>query len=127
MGAGRSNKVPNASEGRDLATTDFALGVGWGDGAVTKTLATSSKQNAFQIVVTSVGSNQAQATATIVLTYPIPYAVAPIAIVTTTNSNSIDTGHATWSSTTTALTITHSVIPVAAAIYKFNVALFSIG
>lgn len=128
MGAGRSNKVPNASEGRDLTTSDFALGVGWGDGAVTKALNTNAKQHAFQLTITSVGSNQAQATATFVLTYPTPLASANdvVAIITTTNDNSIDTGHATWSTTATALTVTFSVLPVATKIYRFNVALIRV-
>jgi hypothetical protein len=42
--------------------------------------------------------------------------------VTTTNTNSIDTGHVTWTSTTTAVTLTFSLLPVAAAVYTFTYA-----
>ena len=104
----------------DIAAADVALGPGWGNSA-TAAVGTGSNDIAGQISVTSGGTGQAQGTATVVLTFKTPYAVAPrTVIVTTTNDNSIDTGKATWSVTTTALTLTFSVLPVTGKIYKFN-------
>jgi hypothetical protein len=104
-----------------LAATDFALGVGWGDGAVTKTLLTGSTDQRGQLTVTSVGSNQAQATATVVLTFADgAWAAAPFCIPHVTSNSAIDEGHLTWTSTTTALTLTFSVLPVATKIYKIS-------
>lgn len=121
-GIGRSSKRMDGSGSPAVVAGDWTLGVGWGDGAVTKTVATSSTEQRGQLVITSVGANQAQATATAVLTFPGgARPAAPVtAIVTTTNNNSIDTGHVTWSATTTALTLTFSVLPVDTKIYKFN-------
>lgn len=121
-GIGRSSKRMSGDGSPSVVAGDWTLGVGWGDGAVTKTVATGSTEQRGQIVITSVGSNQAQATATAVLTYPGgARPSAPVMVMlSTTNDNSIDTGHVTWSSTTTALTLTFSVLPVATKIYKIN-------
>jgi hypothetical protein len=106
----------------DLAAGDVAIGAGWGTTA-TKAITAGSNDFAGQIVVTSAGASQAQATATVVITFKTPYATAPrVVLVTTTNDNSIDTGHATWSATTTALTLTFSVLPVATKVYTLNYA-----
>lgn len=104
-----------------LTSSAFALGVGWGDGAVTKSLATGSTDQRGQLTITSVGANQAQATATVVLTFADgAYASAPFVICTSTNNNSIDTGRFTWSSTTTAVTFTFSLLPVDTKAYVLN-------
>lgn len=119
---GRNRGQLSAEGQTDLAAGDVALGAGWGNSA-TKTISTGSNDVAGQIVVTSAGTGQSQATATVVITFKTAYAVAPrVVLVTTTNDNSIDTGHATWSATTTALTLTFSVLPVDTKIYKLNYA-----
>lgn len=106
-----------------LTSANFALGVGWGDGSVALAITTGSNDQRGKFTVTSAGSNQAQATATVVITFADgAWAAAPFAIVTTTNTNSIDTGHVTWSSTTTALTLTFSLLPVDTKVYTFTYA-----
>lgn len=116
--AGRSNKRLNGSDGRALVAADFALGVGWGSTVAAPTVVANSKQDRWKITITSSGSSQAQATATIVFTFPEPYPTAPFAIIDTTNDNSLTAASAfTWSSTTTALTLTHSILPVDTKIY----------
>lgn len=106
-----------------LASTHFALGVGWGDGTNVLAITTGSNDQRGKFTITTDGANQAQATATVVITFADgAYAAAPFCIVTTTNTNSIDTGHVTWSSTTTALTLTFSLLPVTAKVYTFTYA-----
>jgi hypothetical protein len=108
-----------------LAASNFALGVGWGaTGSLSLTAGSTDQRGSFAI--TAAGAGLAQATATIVLTFADgAYASAPFCLVTTTNTNSIDTGHVTWSATTTALTLTFSLLPVAAAVYTFTYALIA--
>lgn len=104
-----------------LTAASFALGVGWGDGTLVKTLAAGSTDQRGTLTITSVGSNQAQATATVVLTFADgAYASAPFAYALTTNDNSIDTGRFKATATTTAATFTHSLLPVATKIYILN-------
>lgn len=110
----------DGSLGTALAAGNVAIGAGWGTTA-TAAITTGSNDQRGQIVVTSSGTGQAQATATVVITFADgAWASAPWAIVTTTNDNSIDTGHVTWSSTTTALTLTFSLLPVDTKIYKIS-------
>lgn len=119
---GRNRGQVTATGNTALVAGNVALGVGWG-GSGSFTLGTGSNDVAGKIVVTadSTGGAVAQATATIVITFATPYAVAPRAVlVTTSNDNSIDTGHTTWSATTTALTITFLVLPVTTKIYTFT-------
>ncbi len=105
-----------------LAAGHVAIGAGWGTTG-TVAITTGSTDQRGQIVVTASGASFAQATATIVITFADgAWASAPFCIVTTTNDNSIDTGHVTWSSTTTALTLTFSLLPVDTKIYKFTYA-----
>ena len=120
------NKGQISAEGQTaLVAGDVAIGAGWGTTA-TKAITSGSNDVAGQIVVTSSGASQAQATATVVITFTTAYATAPrTVIVTTTNDNSIDTGHATYSVTTTALTITFSLLPVDTKVYKFNYVCFA--
>lgn len=111
----------DGSIGTAITSSNVALGVGWGDGSVALALGTGSNDQRGKISVTSAGANQAQATATVVLTFADgAYASAPFTIVTTTNNNSIDTGHVTWSTTTTAMTLTHSLLPVDTKVYVFT-------
>lgn len=115
------NKGQISAEGQTaLSASNVAIGAGWG---TTGSAAITSGSNdvAGQIVVTASGASFAQATATVVITFTTAYASTPrVVLVTTTNDNSIDTGHATWSATTTALTLTFSVLPVDTKIYKLN-------
>jgi hypothetical protein len=105
-----------------VAATHFALGAGWG--ASTIVLGTGANDVAGNFTITAAtGGGLAQATATITITYAKPYATAPRAVlVTVTDDSAIDEGHCTWSSTTTALTLTFSVLPVNTKIYKFTYA-----
>lgn len=103
-----------------VATANFAIGVGWGSTG-SLALTTGSTDQRGQVVITAGGAGLAQATATVVFTFADgAYASAPFCLATTTNDNSIDTGHVTWSSTTTALTLTFSLLPVNTKIYKIN-------
>jgi hypothetical protein len=117
---GRARGQITAEGNTAIAAADVAIGAGWGNTA-TKTVTSGSNDVAGQIVVTSGGTGQSQATATVVITFKSAYASTPrCVLVTTTNDNSIDTGHATYSVTTTALTLTFSVLPVDTKIYKLN-------
>lgn len=105
-----------------LTSSAFALGVGWGDGTLVKTLTAGSTDQRGQLTITSVGSNQAQATATVTLTFADgAYSSTPFVYATSTNDNSIDTGRFKVTSvSTTAVTFTFSVLPVATKIYILN-------
>lgn len=122
---GRNRGQITADGQTTLGQSNIVLGAGWGASA-TVAIGTGSNDVAGKLVVTGLvgGGAMAQATATIVITFTSPYAVAPRAcLVTTTNDNSIDTGHVTWSATTTALTLTFSLLPVTTKIYTFTYAL----
>ena len=108
--------------GTDLVAGNVALGAGWGDG--TLAITAGSNDVAGKLVVTAItGGGLAQATATITVTFADgAYNAAPFIIVTTTNDNSIDTGHATWTSTTTGFVLTFSLLPVTTKIYSFTYA-----
>ena len=117
---GRNRGQISAEGQTDLAAGDVAIGAGWGTTG-TKAITSGSNDVAGQIVVTASGASFAQATATVVITFKSAYPTAPRTVIaTTTNDNSIDTGHVTWSATTTALTLTFSVLPVDTKIYKIN-------
>lgn len=116
-----SGRLDGSLQRTTLAAAHFALGVGWGDGEVVLEIATGSTDQRGSFTITSAGASQAQATATVVITFADgAWVTAPFCLVSTTNDNSIDTGHATWSSTTTALTLTLSVDPVDTKIYTFT-------
>jgi hypothetical protein len=110
----------DGSIGTAVAAGNVAIGAGWAtEGSLAIT--TGSNDQRGQFVVTCGATSPAQATATIVLTFADgAFVSAPFTIVTTTNDNSIDTGHVTWSTTTTAMTLTHSLLPVSTKIYKFT-------
>lgn len=110
----------DGSVGTALAAGDVALGAGWGTTA-TKAILAGSNDQMGRITVTSSGASQAQATATIVITFADgAYNAAPMCIATVTSNSAIDEGHVTWSTTTTALTLTFSVLPVDTKIYVFT-------
>lgn len=123
---GRNRGRLDASSGTALAAGNVAIGAGWGTTA-TAAITSGSNDQAGQIVVTASGASFAQATATVVITFADgAYASTPrCVLVTTTNDNSIDTGHCTYSVTTTALTITFSLLPVDTKIYKINYAVLA--
>ena len=100
-----------------LAATDLALGVGWGSTA-TKALVTPSSDQRGGVTITSGGTGQSQATATVVLTFADgAFAAAPYCMATVTSNSAIDEGHVVCTATTTALTMTFSVLPVDTKIY----------
>lgn len=113
----------DGSVGTAVASGDFTLGAGWGADA-TIAVTSGSTVNRGEATITAVvgGGAMSQATATVVFTYPDgAFASAPWFLVTTTNDNSIDTGRfAVTTTTTTAVTLTHSVLPVTTKIYKFR-------
>ena|SRR5689334_10050594 len=111
----------DGSIGTAAVAGDFALGAGWGAG--TKAVTTGSNAQRGELVITAVtGGGLAQATATVVFTFPDgAYASAPWVYVDETNDNSIDTGRfAVTTVTTTAVTLTFSLLPVNTKIYKLR-------
>ena len=103
-----------------LTTSAIAIGAGWGTTG-SFTLLTGSTDQRGQITITASGASFAQATATAVLTFADgAFAAAPFCIPHVTSNSAIDEGHLTWSSTTTALTLTFSVLPVDTKIYKLT-------
>lgn len=112
--------VLSGSKGTALvAATHVALGVGWGSTAAAVLLSGSNAQRG-RMAITSGGTGQSQATATIVITFPEPYSSAPFCIPHVTSTSAIDEGHLTWTSTTTALTLTYSVLPVDTKVYTVS-------
>ena len=118
---GRNRGRLDASSGTAVAAADFAVGAGWGATGSVTNVRTGSNDQAGSFTITAAGGSYAQATATIVLTFKDgAYASAPRAVhVSMSNAVALDTGHATWSCTTTALTITYLVLPAAGA-YTFT-------
>lgn len=113
----------DGSNGSAVASTDFALGVGWGDGTLVKTVTSGSTDQRGTITITSVGSNQAQATATVTLTFADgAFASAPFAIVQLVdNTNAVTTAQPQdVTATTTALSWTQAVLPVDTKTYTFT-------
>lgn len=104
------------------ADASWALGAGWGTTATFAIAAGSTDQRGV-ITVTSSGTGQAQATANVTLTFKDgAYASTPFAIVTLqSSSNAVTEAQPTQvTSTTTALSFRHSVLPVAAATYRYS-------
>lgn len=111
----------DGSIGTAAVAADFVLGAGWGASTVAVTAGSNAQRG--EITITCVtGGGLAQATATVVFTFPDgAYAAAPWVLPFTSNTNGIDTGR--WvvtTTTTTAVTLTHSVLPVNAAVYKLR-------
>lgn len=110
----------DGSIGAALAAGDVAIGAGWGTTA-TKAISTGANAQRGTVTVTSAGTGQAQATATVIITFPDgAYAAQPHAIVTVDSTSAIDEGHVAYTVSTTALTITFSVLPVATKLYALH-------
>lgn len=111
------NKGQISAEGQTTPTV--AVGAGWG-ATGSAALSTGANDVAGQVVVTAAGGTYAQATATVTITFGKPYATAPRAVlISCVNAVAIDTGHASYTVSTTALVITYKVLPAAGA-YTFN-------
>jgi methionine-rich copper-binding protein CopC len=111
------NKGQITAEGQTAPSV--AVGVGWG-ATGSAALTTGANDVAGQVVVTAAGGTYAQATATVTITFGTPYATAPRSVqITNSNAVAIDTGHTSYSVSTTALTITYKVLP-AAGVYTFD-------
>ena len=103
-----------------VAATHIAIGAGWGTTA-TKALITPSSDQRGGVTITSAGTGQSQATATVVLTFADgAFAAAPMCMATVTSTSSIDEGHVVCTATTTALTMTFSVLPVDTKVYTIK-------
>ena len=105
------------------AAASFDLGAGWGDGTLVVTVAEGSTDQRGSVSIKSVGSNQAQATATVEMTFADgAYADTPFAIVNLTdNDNAVTTAQPQdVTVTTTALSWTQAVLPVANKTYTFT-------
>lgn len=114
------NKGQITAEGQTaLTASNLAVGAGWG--ATGSAVFTSGANDvAGQVVVTAAGGTYAQATATVTITFASAYATAPRAVILSmVNAVAIDTGHASYAVTTTALVITYKVLP-AAGVYTFD-------
>lgn len=113
----------DGSIGTPIVAANIALGVGWGDGANVITVIAGSNDQRGSFTIQSIGANQAQATATVALTFADgAYASVPFAIVTLANNdNAVTTAQPqAVACSTTVLSFTQSVLPVATKIYKFN-------
>ena len=111
--------VLNGDIGTALAAGDVAIGAGWGTVA-TKAILTGSNAQRGRVAVTASTTGLSQATATVVITFPEPYSSAPFCIPSVTSTSAIDEGHILWTSTTTALTLTFSVLPVDTKVYTIS-------
>lgn len=117
--------MPNLGRVRGLISAEgqptpaVSVGVGWG-ATGSAALTTGANDVAGQVVVTAAGGTYVQATATVTITFAKAYATAPRAVILSmVNSVAIDTGHASYAVTTTALVITYKVLP-AAGTYTFD-------
>jgi len=112
-----------AELGTAVASSNFALGAGWGTTASVAVTAGSNDQAGI-ITVTSAGTGQAQATANVTLTFVDgAYASIPRSAIITlmSSSNAVTESQPTQGAVTaTTLSWRHSVLPVAAATYKFS-------
>lgn len=112
-----------AQIGTAAVAADFALGAGWGNTASVVVTAGSNDQAGI-ITVTSAGTGQAQATANVTFTFKDgAYAAIPRAALITlmSSSNAVTESQPTQGAVSaTVLSWRHSVLPVAAATYKFS-------
>jgi len=121
---GRTNKRLNGSQGTAAVAADFALGVGWG-GVTTATVASGSNAQRGSFTITAQNTSPAQATATVVFTFPDgAWSSAPFGLVNVTSTSAIDEGHVVLTTTTTAATMTFSVLPVNTKVYTFRYVFF---
>jgi hypothetical protein len=114
--------VLNGNIGTALVAGDITLGAGWGTAPVLA-ITTGSNGQRGRLAITA-KATAAQATATIVITFPHPYASAPFCVnKSTTNTNSLTAAaEFTCTTTTTAATFTHTILPVADAVYTLDYA-----
>jgi len=107
--------------GAPLTTTDSAvvLGAGWG-GTATFAIADGSFQTKGTITVTASASTPAQATATIVLTFDPAFLLTPKAYAARNGGTGSALICPIVACTTTAMTLTACIIPVAASTYTFD-------
>ena len=120
--AGRSNETFNGSNGTAVTSAMFALGAGWASGA-TIAVTAGSTQWRGTAVITAATTTPAQATAPVVFTLPDPWGTAPVGVITTTTNNTSLTAATAFANTTitaTAITWTHSVLPVDTKLYTIN-------
>lgn len=120
--AGRTNQILDGSSGTAVTSAMFALGAGWAGGA-TIAVTAGSTQWRGSAVITAATTTPAQATATVIFTWPDPWGAAPGAILTTTTNNNSLTAASAFANTTvtsTAVTWTHSILPVDTKLYTIN-------
>lgn len=112
-----------AEIGTALAAANIALGAGWGTTA-SVAITTGANDTAGILTVTSAGTGQAQATANVTVTFADgAYAATPRACIITllSSSNAVTEAQPTQGAvSTTTVSWRHSVLPVAAATYKFS-------
>lgn len=112
----------DGSNATAVTAANFAIGAGWG-GTATFTVASGSTDQRGTINITASATTPAQATATVTLTFVDgAYASAPFAVVLLgDNTQAVaETGAVDVATSTTALSWTHSVLPVAAKVYNYT-------
>jgi len=113
----------DGSNGTAVTAANFAIGAGWG-GTATFTVAAGSTDQVGSITITASATTPAQATATVTLTFADgAYASAPFGFVelAAPPADAVTFGGPiNKACTTTALSWTSSVIPVADKIYKYS-------
>lgn len=117
----------DGSNATAVTDADFAIGAGWG-GTATFTVTAGSTDQRGQIVITASATTPAQATATVALTFVDgAYASTPFAIVQLAlSTNAVaDPQPTAVSATTTGLSWTSGVLPVATKEYTFNYAVIA--
>jgi len=110
--------------GTAVTTSDFAIGAGWGTTATVTSVATGSNDQRGSVLITASGASFAQATATVTFTFHDgAWASAPFCRVhLIANSNAVTESATpqTQTTTTTALSFTHNVLPVDTKTYRFG-------
>ncbi len=118
----------DGTNGTAVTTANFAIGAGWG-GTATFTITSGSTDQRGQIVITASATTPAQATATVTLTFidgAFAAAPWPFVVLSVPPADAVTFGGPIdMAATTTALSWTSSVIPVAAKIYKYNYAVIA--
>lgn len=113
----------DGSNATEVTAANFAIGVGWG-GTATFTITDDSTDQCGQIVITASATTPAQATATVTFTFAdgAYYGTAPIPIVTLASSTQAvnDAQPTAVVATTTGLSWTSGVLPVATKVYTYN-------
>ena len=105
-----------------VAAANFAIGAGWG-GTATFTVTSGSTDQVGQIVITASATTPAQATATVTLTFADGAdASSPFGFVLLADNDQAvaDNGATDIACTTTALSLTHSVLPLPTKTHTFS-------